>query len=203
MSSRELERKPADSNDEEVFKLAPFNPSSEQIQEKAMELLALKEHDVLFDLGCGDGRLLVAAAKRHPGLRCVGVEIDPIFATRAKESIEELPDPDLRNRIHIREEDVLKLPMTSAAALHHTDISELTLMDDASALYLFVLPKGIVKIMPLLEALVESRKQQGRDFRVLTYMFKIHDWEPTVVDVTSKGGCPVYLYEFKADDAGN
>jgi SAM-dependent methyltransferase len=203
--STETERKPADNVvDEEVFKLAPFNPSSEQIQEKAMELLALKEHDVLFDLGCGDGRLLVAAAKRHPGLRCVGVEIDPIFATRAKESIEELPDPDLRNRIHIREEDVLKLPMTSAAVtLHHKDVSELTLMDDASALYLFVLPKGIVKIMPLLEALVETRKQQGRAFRVLSYMFKIHDWEPTVVDATCKGGCPVYLYKFKADDAGN
>jgi SAM-dependent methyltransferase len=181
---------------DEVFKLAPFNPSSEQIQVKAMELLCLNENDVLFDLGCGDGRLLVAAAKKHPGLRCVGVEIDPVFAKRALEAVEQLPQ-DLRDRIDIREEDVLKQPMTSLQSEKRDNISDLTLMDDASALYLFVLPKGVVKIMPILEALVEKRKKEGRHFRVLSYMFKIHEWEPTVIDSTAKGGCPVYFYEFK------
>jgi hypothetical protein len=179
-----------------VFKLAPFNPSSEQIQVKAMELLCLNENDVLFDLGCGDGRLLVAAAKKNPGLRCVGVEIDPVFAKRALEAVEQLPQ-DLRDRIDIREEDVLKQPTTSLQSENRDNISDLTLMDDASALYLFILPKGIVKVMPILEALVEKRRKEGRHFRVLSYMFKVHDWEPTVIDKTAKGGCPVYLYEFK------
>lgn len=191
--TKDTEQKPA-----EAFKLAPFNPSSEQIQEKAMELLGLIETDVLFDLGCGDGRLLVAAAKKYPGLRCVGVEIDPIFATRAKEAIQALPQ-DLQCRLDMREQDVLQLPMTASEAGSRDDISELTLMDDATALYLFILPKGIAKIMPLLEALVETRKKQGRDFRILSYMFKIYEWEPTVTDRTSKGRCPVYLYEFKSN----
>jgi SAM-dependent methyltransferase len=188
----------AKSVEAEVYKLAPFNPSSEQIQEKAMELLRLTDNDILFDLGCGDGRLLIAAAKRFAGLKCVGVEIDPVFSNRAKEQIEKLPD-EIRNRVDIREQDVLKLPMTlSPTDDGRVDLTELTLMDDATVLYLFILPKGIIKIMPILNALVAARRKQNRSFRVMSYMFKIHDWEPTVKDATSKGGCPVYLYEFGA-----
>ena len=187
---------------EEVFKLAPFNPSSEQIQEKAMKSLSLNENDVLFDLGCGDGRLLIAAAKQHPGLRCVGVEIDGKFVNRGMDEIAKLSQ-DLRNRIQLREEDVLQQPAVANnrnTASSAKELSDLTLMDDATALYLFVLPKGVVKIMPLLEALVERRVDEQRYFRVLSYMFKIHDWEPTFVDRTAKGGCPVYLYEFNKQE---
>ena len=190
----------------EVFKLAPFNPSSLQIQEKALELLKLdnngNKNDVLFDLGCGDGRFLVAAAESHPGLRCVGVEIDPIFANRAKEHISSLPE-DVKERIHIREEDVLKLPMTipdHENNRNEKNLEDLTIMEDATALYLFILPKGVNKIMPLLDAIIDARAKQKRNFRVVSYMFKIHDWEPTVKDTTSKAGCPVYLYEFKNND---
>ena len=96
---------------DDVFKLAPFNPSSDQIQTKAMELLQLQQNDVLFDLGCGDGRLLIAAVKKYPGLRCVGVEIDPVFATRGAEAVAQLPQ-DVQERIEIREEDVLQQRMT-------------------------------------------------------------------------------------------
>ena len=184
-----------DKSIQEVFKLAPFNPSSEQIQEKAMELLRLNENDILFDLGCGDGRLLIAAAMKYPGLRCVGIEIDPKFAKRAADAVQQLPQ-NFRDKIDIREEDVLKQPMTSSQSKRDT-VSDLTLMDDATALYLFVLPKGIIKIMPILEALVEKRKAEGRSFRVLSYMFKIHEWQPTVVDTTARGDLPIYLYEFK------
>lgn len=183
----------------EPFKLAPFNPSSLEIQEKSMQLLKLKGDDIFFDLGCGDGRLLVSAAKSHPGLRCVGIEIDPVFSTRAQEAIQQLSDPELRNRLDIRLGDAMQLPMTLSSRLSPpSNMNELTLMDDATALYLFILPKGIQKLMPLLEALVETRHQQRRPFRILSYMFKIHQWQPTSFDKTSKAGCPIYLYEFPA-----
>lgn len=184
---------------EQPFKLAPFNPSGAQIQEKAMRLLKLTGDDVLFDLGCGDGRLLITAATQHPGLRCVGVDIDPIFVARAQQAIQELSDPDLRDRLDIRLQDALQLPMTtttSSTTTRTNPAKDLTLMDDATALYLFVLPKGVNKLLPLLEALVETRQKQQRPFRILSYMFQLHWWEPTVVDKTSKAGCPVYLYEF-------
>lgn len=183
-----------ESDGKEVFKLAPFNPSSEQIQEKAFQLLQLQSDDVLFDLGCGDGRLLIAAANKHPGLRCVGVEIDPVFATRAKEALRRQP-LHVQDRIDIRQQDALQIPL-ALSPFSSTDITTITLLDDATALYLFVLPKGIQKLMPVLDALLQTRRRQARKLRVLSYMFKIHSWEPTMVDKTSKGECPIYLYEF-------
>lgn len=188
---------PAASSDNEVFKLAPFNPSSLEIQEMAMRLLKLTKEDVLFDLGCGDGRLLLAAAQRVEGLRCVGIDIDPIFVERARVAVQE---QSMEQRVDIRLQDALSLPLTPtrSTTISSTDIPtcELSLMDDCTALYLFVLPKGVVKLLPLLEALVKTRQEQKRPFRILSYMFKLHQWPPTAVDKTAKAGCPVYLYEF-------
>ena len=190
------ETKTPESGGIEIFRLAPFNPSSAQIQEKAIEHLSLSAKDVLFDLGCGDGRLLVAAAEKVPGLRCVGVEMDVVFVSRAIVTIGSLND-DLKSRIDIREGDVLKLEEEVRLEFEPVSIRRLTLMEDATAIYLFILPKGIVKIMPILEAIIQRRREEKRDFRILSYMFKVHEWEPTIVDRTSKGDCPIYLYDFK------
>jgi hypothetical protein len=210
---------------EAVFKLAPFNPSSDQIQQKALEMLNLKSNDILFDIGCGDSRLLCFAATNTPGLRCVGIEIDEIYVTRGRDRVK---TSKLESRIDIRLEDATKIstiptndddasiPTTTTTNIPTTksfdkngednndtnegikqkSISDLTLLDDATVLYLFVLPKGIVKLMPILQSLVDKRVRDGKRFRMLSYMFKIHDWEPKVVDKTAKGGCPVYYYEF-------
>ncbi|VEU42643.1 unnamed protein product [Pseudo-nitzschia multistriata] len=187
----------------DAFKLAPFNPSSDQIQEKATSMFDLGEHDVLFDIGCGDGRLLCFAATKIPGLKCVGIEILEEFVSRARERVKEC---NLESRIDIRLEDATKLVETSTAEIGkgikandegEKCLSDLTLLDDATALYLFILPKGIVKIMPILQSLKEKRNDEGKRLKVLSYMFKIHDWEATKTDVSGKGGCPVYYYDFQ------
>lgn len=184
------------------FKLAPFNPSSNEIQEKALSLLNLTSDDILFDLGCGDGRLLIHAAQKIPGLRCVGIEIDPVFVDRGQAAVQALAEGSLRDRLDIRQGDALALPFqacpTDDSSRIGREVSDLTLIDDATALYLFVLPKGVEKLMPLLEAILETRRKQGRPFRILSYMFKLHHWDPTTVDKTAKAGCPIYLYEFPA-----
>jgi SAM-dependent methyltransferase len=189
---------------EPAFKLAPFNPSSLEIQEKALELLKITREDTLFDLGCGDGRLLITAAQRVPGLRCIGIDIDPVFVERGQATVQDLHDRSLKERLDIRLGDALQLPMHASTDLSRTvtDVSEVTLMDDATALYLFVLPKGVVKLMPLLHALLATRQKQRRSFRILSYMFKIHQWEPVAVDKTSRAGCPIYLYEFPVSEIG-
>ena len=193
----------AEENGEAVFKLAPFNPSSEQIQKKAMEMMHLGKDDVLFDLGCGDGRFLCFAADQTPGLRCVGIEIDEVYVLRAKERVKQ---GKLESRIDIRLEDATQTKTTDTRSEEiSTTVAEeeekekplvdLTLFDDTTALYLFILPKGIVKMMPILESLKKKRLNEGKRLRVLSYMFKIHDWEATVVDETGKGCCPVYYYD--------
>ena len=198
-----------DDDDDVVFKLAPFNPSSDQIQQKALGMLDLGKDDVLFDLGCGDGRLLCFAATNTLGLRCVGIEIDELYVSRAQERVKQ---SKLESRIDIRLEDATKIANASTTTTttttnveldeeadngkQKTMMTDLTLLADATALYLFILPKGIVKMMPILQSLKEKRVFEGKRFRVLSYMFKIHDWEPTLVDETAKGGCPVYYYDF-------
>jgi len=72
--------------DDTAISLAPFNPTNETGQQVALELLQLAGNDVLFDLGCGDGRFLLTAAKAVEGLRCIGIEYDDIFVKRAEES---------------------------------------------------------------------------------------------------------------------
>jgi predicted RNA methylase len=199
---KQQQQEEEEEEEEEPFKLAPFNPSSDQIQSKALDILKLSSNDVLFDLGCGDGRLLCTAAQKCPGLQCVGIEIDPVFVSRAKERVSNLPT-DISSRIDIREDDALKVFSTTTSISKDStsnnktkNITDLTLMDHATVLYLFVLPKGINKLMDMLNEVVEKRIQEGRKFRVLSYMFSIHEWEPTIVDKTAKGGCPIYYYEF-------
>jgi len=199
-----------DNEDEVVFKLAPFNPSSDQIQEKALNLLDLGPDDVLFDIGAGDARMLCFAAINTPGLRCVGIEIDEVYVSRARDRIQR---SKLESRICIRLDDATKIIIPNNGnendennnmkednndndGIQQKPVIGLTLLDDATALYLFVLPKGIVKLMPILQSLVEKRIRDGKIFRIVSYMFKIHAWEPTSVDRTAKGGCPVYYYEF-------
>lgn len=181
-----------------AFKLAPFNPSSDQIQQKALGMLNLTSVDVLFDLGCGDGRFLCFAANQTPGLKCVGIEILAEYVSRGKDRVKE---SHLEDRIDIRLEDATKADVAEQETTTTSTtpmVQTLTLMEHATALYLFILPKGIVKMMPILESLKQKRLAEGKRFKVLSYMFKIHDWEATIVDETAKGSCPVYYYEFGA-----
>ena len=177
--------------------LAPFNPISESAMTVALELLQLGPNDILFDLGAGDGRLLIHAATTIPGLRCVGIEIDSKFVDRSRSCIEALP-ADVSSRLQMRLGDALAVAeVTSESStidtIHLCD--ELT-MHDATALFLFLVPNGLKLVRQLLEQVVARHRKEGRRFRVVAYMFHIPGWEPTVVNRNTKAGSPVYLYDF-------
>ena len=63
--------------------LAPFVPTPPHIVERMLELAEVTREDVLYDLGCGQGAIVVAAAKKY-GIRAVGVDIDPLRIKRAR-----------------------------------------------------------------------------------------------------------------------
>ena len=202
-----------DPGDEEVagsltvdadHQLAPFNPTSVEIQEKLLGLLKLRSDDVLFDLGCGDGRFLITAASRVPGLRCVGIEYDSKFVVRANDSIARLPE-NVRDRIDIREGDLLTLGKTTQLNLDEDQddaVSDLqAALTDATAIYVYLLPKGIKKIKHILDRVLEHRMTRNLELRVVTYLFQIHGWEPTVVDTNTKSKSPMYLYHFSPQRA--
>lgn len=173
----------------EENKLAPFNPTCLEAQEIALQLLDLTKEDVLFDLGCGDGRLLRRACHHLPGLPCVGIEVDSVYVKRARLLPDDDQEADSVANLEIREGDALD-------PLVQDRHGSLSLSDDATAIFLFLLPKGMVRVRPTLEAIVRSRVEEKRRFRIASYMFRITDWEPTHVNRETKGGCPIYLYDF-------
>ena len=91
---------------EDPGNLAPFNPTCCQAQMTALKLLMLNADDVLFDLGCGDGKFLINAATHTEGIRCVGIELNHKFFSRGKEAIDALSE-DIKSRILLREGDIL------------------------------------------------------------------------------------------------
>jgi SAM-dependent methyltransferase len=69
----------------DVVDLAPFVPTPMPVVDMMLELAKIKETDVVFDLGCGDGRIVIAAAKKF-GARGVGIELDPSLVRTARAS---------------------------------------------------------------------------------------------------------------------
>ena len=94
---------------------------------------------------CGDRRLLVAVASQNPGLRCVGIEIDPVHAKRANEAVSAA---DIGSRVEIREGDVIKL----MNGIHNQGAGVVSLQNDATSVFLYLLPNGLETIKPFLES---------------------------------------------------
>lgn len=121
-------------------RLAPFNPTHPDGVAVALRLLDLGPADLLVDLGCGDGRLLVEAARVH-GCRARGVESCPELCERAQRAAAEA---------------AVAVQVVQGDAVEH-DIS------DATAIFVYLVPAGLLLLLPrLTEAL-------GRGARVVSY----------------------------------
>ena len=198
-------------SDNDDNRLAPFNPTHESSIDVAINLLHLQPSDVLFDLGCGDGRMIIRAASRVDGLRCVGIELDESLVARGRDMAiaKTLADKAaLTDRIEIRNGDVLgemeMIGQPPPLPPNNTDITEkskLTLLDDATAVFVYLLPQGLKKVKLLLEEAAKRRRlrrgstdTQQPALRVASYMFSMPGIEPIQVDRSGKGSCPIYLY---------
>lgn len=112
------------------IKLAPYNPTNVDACNIALDILSIDENDILYDLGCGDGRLLIEGCLRIPSLQAVGVEFDSSLCNRA---IQNIKDKDLSNRAKIIHDNVLNI-----------DISP------ASAIFIYLVPEGMKALAPTL-----------------------------------------------------
>ena len=63
--------------------VTPFVATPNDVVERMLEMAEVKSTDVVYDLGCGDGRIVILAAKKY-GCRSIGVEIDPKYVHRAR-----------------------------------------------------------------------------------------------------------------------
>lgn len=152
-------------------KLAPYVSSPQPIVVKMLEIAGLKSGETLFDLGCGDGRIVATAAKEF-GARAVGVELSPALAKRAKEAVESL---GLQQQVKIIEGDMMGVDLSAA---------------DVVALYL--LTEANEQLRPKLE------KELKPGARVVSLEFRIKGWKPARVEKVEAHRHPytIYLYQW-------
>jgi len=130
---------------------APFVPTPVPVVERMLELAKVTAGDVVYDLGSGDGRMVILAARRY-GARGVGVELNPVWVRDARRYAEELGVAD---KVSFRVED-----------LFTTDLREATVV----TLYLY--PALNRKLAPRLIA--ELRPGA----RIVSHEYGIGDWPP-------------------------
>jgi SAM-dependent methyltransferase len=142
-----------------------FITTSHKVVKEMLKLAELRKDDVLYDLGSGDGRIVIAAA-RDFGAKAVGIEIDRDLIS---ESTENAKKAGVAERTSFRKEDIFK-----------TDIHEATVVT------LFLLPGVNEMLRPKLF------KELKPGTRVVSHRFDMGDWKP---DVSLRGyGSDVYLW---------
>jgi SAM-dependent methyltransferase len=151
-----------------LIKQAPYVPTPQDIVEKMLELAKVTSDDVVYDLGSGDGRIVITAAQKY-GAHAVGVEINPDLYRQSSDRIKEL---GLDDRAHILCEDMF-------------DVS----VHRATVVALYLLTSFNEKLRPKLE------RELRPGARIVCHDFHIPGWDPEkVVDETSKNGISHKLY---------
>lgn len=120
-----------------------FVPTRQEVVDKMLELAEIKTNDLLYDLGCGDGRIVVAAAKKY-GIKAIGVDIDP---QRVKESLENVRTNRVGHLVTIKQADIFEFDFS-----------------DATVVTMYLLPDLNVRLMPKLAKLKPGTRILSNDF---------------------------------------
>lgn len=144
----------------------PWVPTPDEVMDTMFRMAKLKARDVVYDLGSGDGRVLIYAARRF-GARGVGVEIE---GHRVKEAREAAQSAGVSERVRFVEQDLFK-----------AEIAE------ATVVFLYLFTAVMTRVRPKLFAELKPGT------RVVAYQFNgFKDWKPTRVDRSHE--YPAYLW---------
>jgi SAM-dependent methyltransferase len=158
-----------------------FVPTPQEVVDKMLELAEVKKDDLVYDLGCGDGRIVVTAAKKF-GCRAVGYDISP---KRVKESLKNVEKNNVADLVSIEQKDIFTLDLSKA-----------------NVITLYLLPSLNVKLIPQLEKLKPGS-------RIVSHDFDMRGVKPDkVVKVNSDNeyeGHTIYLWitPLKKEDVSN
>ena len=148
-----------------------YVPSEQVVVEKMLEMAKVRKTDVVFDLGCGDGRIVVTAAKKF-GCKGIGIDYDP---KRVEESLGNVKKADLpKDLVEIREGDALQVKD----------------LEKASVIMLYMLPEFMEKLEPQMK----KRLKPGTRIVAHDYPFPNMDPDQTVEFEVAGGTRPMYLY---------
>ena len=150
-----------------------YVPTPRKVVDEMLRMAELKPEDVVYDLGCGDGRIVIAAAQLR-GVRAIGYDIDP---ERVKEARANVRAAGVEHLVRIEQADVFTLDLTGATVIT-----------------LYLLPQLNVRLMPQL-----ARLRPGA--RILSHNFDMRGAKPVEVrHVTVEPGGDG---DFFVDEDGN
>lgn len=151
-----------------------FLPTPQEVVERMLKMAQVTRNDVIYDLGSGDGRILITAAARY-GARGVGFEIDPPLVTHSRRRIEAA---GLEDRVEIREQDIRSVDFSPASII---------------TLYLF--PEANLA----LETALKRQLKPGS--KIVSHYFGMGDWSPHQVEqVTDSAGVLRSIYLWHMED---
>lgn len=148
----------------------PYVPTSNESVTRMLELADVGEDDVVYDLGSGDGRIVIAAAQKF-GARGVGIEIDSGRVQKARQNAKEAGVADM---VEFRRGD-----------LFEADLS------DATVVTLYLLPSVNMKLRPKL------LKELEPGTPIVSHDFDMDDWEPE--QTVKVGNDTIYLWRVPED----
>ena len=143
-------RPPANISHENRKPDVPYVSTPQEVVDKMLEMAKITKDDLVYDLGCGDGRFVVTAAKKY-GCKAVGYDISP---RRVRESRENVKKNGLEHLIRIEQKDIFSLDLSKA-----------------DVITLFLLPSLNVKLIPQLDKLKPGS-------RIVSYNFGMRGVTP-------------------------
>ncbi len=153
--------------------LAPYVPTPQYVVEKMLELAQVTAKDTVYDLGCGDGRIVITAAKKY-GAHAVGIDIDP---ERIRESEAKAKAAGVADLVSFRLEDAMQADISSATVVT-----------------LYLLSSSNEALRPMLT------RQLKPGARIVSHAFEMGNWRPAKTErVPHESGFSRTIYLWIAD----
>ena len=150
-----------------VFSFAPWVPSRGRDLKRIFKLADLKPGQIFYDLGCGNGRVVIYAANNYK-VKAVGLEISLAFYLICK----------LRQALNRRSNIEFKFKNLYKENLAAADV-----------VYFFGMPHTLNE-----KFCFKLRQELRPGTKIISYSFKLYNWEPKIIDKPSEKDLPVYLY---------
>lgn len=148
--------------------IARYVPTPHEVVDRMLELARVRKGDLLYDLGSGDGRIVITAARRY-GVQAVGFEIDPGLVKNSRDSIR---DAGLEHLVEIREQDIRTVDLSPA-----------------SVLTMYLHPAANLRLR---SAIMRQLKPGAR---VVSHDFGMGNWKPDRIDqITDSAGHSRTIY---------
>jgi SAM-dependent methyltransferase len=158
----------------ESKKIVPFVPTPQEVVERMLELAQVKKGDVVYDLGSGDGRIVITAAKKY-GVKAVGFEIDRDLLRQSRENIRK---EGVGQLAEIREQDILTVDLSPA-----------------SVVTMYLLPDVNLSLRP------NVWRELKPGSRVVSHDFDMGDWKAQKTEaIKDKSGWDHTLYLWVISD---